>query len=77
MDRRRAAFLDAERPAYPGYWPDLVRVLAPHGLLAVDNAISHAGELVEFRELVAGDERVIEALAPTGAGLLLLTHDRA
>lgn len=26
-------FLDAERPAYAGYWPDLVRVLAPPGLL--------------------------------------------
>jgi len=22
-------FLDAERPAYAGYWPDLVRVIAP------------------------------------------------
>src|SRR6185312_9644059 len=30
-------FLDAERPAYPGYWPELVRTLAPGGLLAVDN----------------------------------------
>ena len=27
-------FLDSERPAYPGYWPDLLRVLAPGGLLA-------------------------------------------
>jgi len=30
-------FLDAERPAYVGYWPDLVRVLGRPGLLAVDN----------------------------------------
>ena len=30
-------FLDAERPAYPGYLRDLVRTLAPGGLLAVDN----------------------------------------
>ena len=41
-------FLDAERPAYPGYLPDLVRTLAPGGLLAVDNVQSHAHELVEF-----------------------------
>jgi predicted O-methyltransferase YrrM len=68
-------FLDAERPAYPGYWPDLVRVLAPSGLLAVDNVISHASELVEFRELVAADERVIDALCPTGAGALLVTRE--
>lgn len=68
-------FLDAERPAYPGYWPDLVRALAPRGLLAVDNVVSHASELVEFRELVAGDKRVMEALCPTGAGALLITPE--
>jgi predicted O-methyltransferase YrrM len=68
-------FLDAERPAYPGYWPELVRVLAPGGLLAVDNVTSHADELVEFRELVAGDERVTDALAPTGAGVLLVVRE--
>src|ERR1700749_1826221 len=34
-------FLDAERPAYAGYVGDLVRVLAPGGVLAVDNALSH------------------------------------
>lgn len=67
-------FLDAERPAYAAYWPDLVRVLAPHGLLAVDNVISHAGEVAELRALVAGDARVTDALAPTGAGLLLVVR---
>lgn len=67
-------FLDAERPAYPGYWPDLVRVLPPHGLLAVDNVVSHASELIDFRELVASDERVMEALCPTGAGALLVVR---
>jgi len=67
-------FLDAERPAYSAYWPDLVRVLAPRGLLAVDNVISHAEELAEFRELVANDERVTDAVAPTGAGALLVVR---
>ncbi len=38
-------FLDAERPFYAGYWPDLVRVLVPGGILAVDNVISHAGQV--------------------------------
>ena len=68
-------FLDAERAAYVSYWPDLVRVLRPRGLLAVDNSISHADELSEFRELVAHDARVSEALAPTGAGLLLVVRE--
>jgi predicted O-methyltransferase YrrM len=65
-------FLDAERPHYAGYWPDLIRTLAPGGLLAVDNAISHANERVEFRAVVDGDERVTQALVPIGAGLLLI-----
>jgi predicted O-methyltransferase YrrM len=68
-------FLDAERPAYVSDWPDLVRVLPPRGLLAIDNVISHADELIEFRELVAHDARVSEALAPTGAGLLLVLRE--
>jgi predicted O-methyltransferase YrrM len=68
-------FLDAERPAYAGYWPQLVRVLAPRGLLAVDNVISHADEVAEFRRLVEADARVTQALAPTGAGVLLVVRE--
>jgi predicted O-methyltransferase YrrM len=68
-------FLDAERPNYPAYWSDLVRVLPPGGLLAVDNAISHAEELADFRTLVTADRRVTEALVPTGAGVLLVTRN--
>jgi predicted O-methyltransferase YrrM len=64
-------FLDAERPAYVAYWPDLVRVLAPGGLLVVDNVISHAHELVEFDALVRSDPRFVVALVPVGAGALL------
>jgi predicted O-methyltransferase YrrM len=66
-------FLDAERPAYVGYWPELVRVLARPGLLAVDNARSHAGEVADFRTLVDADERVTSSVVPIGAGLLLVT----
>jgi predicted O-methyltransferase YrrM len=65
-------FLDAERPAYPGYWPDLRRALAPGGLLAVDNVLSHADQVAPFRGLVAADPEVCEALVPIGAGLLLV-----
>lgn len=68
-------FLDAERPAYPGYWPDLVRILRPGGLLVVDNVISHADQVRDFRALVAADPGVTEALAPTGAGALLVARE--
>jgi predicted O-methyltransferase YrrM len=65
-------FLDAERPAYVGYWPDLVRILRPAGLLVVDNTLSHANQLVDFSELVHGDLRVTSTLLTVGAGVLLV-----
>ena len=69
-------FLDTERSAYAAYWPELTRVLRPGGLLAVDNALSHAEEVRELRALVHADPRVsAEAVLPTGAGLLLAVLD--
>lgn len=56
------------------YWPDLVRALRPGGLLAVDNVTSHADEVAEFRSLIGADGTMTEAVAPTGAGLLLAVH---
>jgi predicted O-methyltransferase YrrM len=64
-------FLDAERPAYVSYWPDLIRALRPGGLLAVDNVTSHADEVADFRSLISAEPTMTEAVAPTGAGLLL------
>jgi predicted O-methyltransferase YrrM len=70
-------FLDAERPAYVGYWPDLVRTLREGGLLVVDNVLSHSDELRDFRRLVDEDPRVSGALAATGAGALLIVRETA
>lgn len=64
-------FLDAERPAYPSYVPDLVRVLAPGGLLAVDNVISHQHELHRFTELIEAEPGLVQTVVPVGAGLRL------
>jgi predicted O-methyltransferase YrrM len=64
-------FLDAERPAYPGYLQDLVRTLAPGGLLAVDNVISHEHELVEFTRLIEAEPAFTQTVVPVGAGLRL------
>jgi predicted O-methyltransferase YrrM len=64
-------FLDAERDRYVAYWPELVRSTGRPGLIAVDNVLSHADELVAFTELVADDDRVASALVPVGAGVLL------
>ena len=68
-------FLDAERPAYVSYWPDLIRSLRTGGMLAVDNVISHADEVADLRALVQADPSITEAVAPTGAGLLLAVRE--
>ncbi len=68
-------FLDAERPAYAGYWPDLLRTLRPDGgLLAVDNVLSHARDVVEFSELVEAEPSVSSTVVPCGAGLQLIVR---
>jgi predicted O-methyltransferase YrrM len=68
-------FLDSERPAYPSYLRDLVRTLAPGGLLAIDNVESHAHELVEFTELVEAEPELTQTVVPVGAGLRLAVRD--
>lgn len=69
-------FLDAERPAYVSYWPDLARVLSPGGLLVVDNCISHADQVADFRGLIDADAGFTSTLVTVGAGLLLVSKDR-
>ena len=41
-------------------------------MLVVDNVISHEDEVAAFRKLVEGDSQVMDALAPVGAGALLV-----
>jgi predicted O-methyltransferase YrrM len=68
-------FLDAERPAYAGYWPELPRVLRPAGgLLAIDNVLSHADQVAEVTALIEAEPAVTTALVPIGAGLRLVVR---
>ena len=64
-------FLDSERPEYPGWWPDLKRVLRPGGLLVVDNATSHAEQMAPLVALVTADPTFSTSLAPVGNGEFL------
>ncbi len=64
-------FLDSERPEYPGWWPDLRRVLRPGGLLVVDNATSHAEQMAPFVALVTADPTFSTSLVPVGNGEFL------
>ena len=64
-------FLDSERPEYPGWWPNLRRVLRPGGLLVVDNATSHPVEIAPFVALVKADAEFVTSLVPVGNGEFL------
>jgi len=69
-------FLDAERSAYAGYWPHLLRTLRPNGgLLAVDNVLSHAEEVVDVTRLIEDEATVDSVLVPIGAGVRLVVRD--
>jgi predicted O-methyltransferase YrrM len=71
-------FLDAERRAYAAYWPDLVRTLRPAGgMLAVDNVLSHAGEVAEMTALIEAEARMETVTVPIGAGLRLAVRGEA
>jgi predicted O-methyltransferase YrrM len=70
-------FLDAERPAYAAYVPDLVRALAPGGLLAVDNVISHADELTDFTALIERAPGMTQTVVPVGAGVRVAVREGA
>jgi predicted O-methyltransferase YrrM len=68
-------FLDAERPAYAGYWPDLLRALRPGGgLLLIDNVVSHAAEVAEVTALIEAEPAVTTALVPIGAGVRVVVR---
>jgi predicted O-methyltransferase YrrM len=64
-------FLDSERSEYPGWWSELRRVLRSGGLLVVDNATSHAGEMAPFVTLVKTDPLFTTSLVPVGNGEFL------
>jgi predicted O-methyltransferase YrrM len=68
-------FLDAERPEYPSYWPNLRRSLAPGAVLAIDNAVSHESELQSFNRLLGDDPHLTTALVPIGAGVIVAALD--
>ncbi|MDQ1924797.1 O-methyltransferase [Massilia pseudoviolaceinigra] len=67
-------FLDSERSEYTGWWPDIRRVLRPHGLLIVDNATSHAAEMAPFMQAVAAEAVFSTSLVTVGKGEFLASR---
>ena len=52
-----------------------MRTLAPGGVLAIDNVISHEQELVEFTALIEAESALTQMVVPVGAGLRLAVRD--
>jgi caffeoyl-CoA O-methyltransferase len=78
------AFIDADKPAYPVYYEEIVTRLRPNGVIMVDNTLQ-GGRIVDpdaqdesvvamraFNDQVAADDRVDTALLTLGDGLTLL-----
>ena len=64
-------FLDAEKEIYSDCYELVVPNLAPGGILAADNAVSHAEALGPMLDRALADERVDAAIVPVGNGVLV------
>ncbi|WP_287146243.1 class I SAM-dependent methyltransferase [Aeromonas sp.] len=67
-------FLDSDRQHYRAWWPQIRRLLAPRGLLVVDNAISHRDEMGEWMSEVQRDPAFQSTLVPVGKGEWLVVR---
>lgn len=77
------AFIDADKPAYEGYYELLLQLLRPGGLIAIDNTLwsgrvadptirdASTTALRALNEKLHRDERVDLSLLPIGDGLTL------
>ncbi len=76
-------FVDADKPSYPGYVEQAIRLLKSGGLLIVndaldkdrvsDPAIRDSGTVIlrQVGKAIREDDRLMTAMLPTGDGLLL------
>lgn len=67
-------FLDSDRRHYQAWWPEIQRLLAPRGLLVVDNAISHESEMRDWVAQVRRDPDFLTSLVPVGKGEFLVVR---
>jgi predicted O-methyltransferase YrrM len=78
------AFIDADKPAYMGYYERCLELLKPGGLIAIDNTLwsgkvadstvqdDNTVALRKMNDFVHRDERVDLSLLPVGDGLTLI-----
>lgn len=78
------AFIDADKPAYPAYYEELIKRIRPGGVILVDNVL-WGGSVVDpsnqegntnairaFNDLVAADDRVESVMIPLSDGLTFI-----
>ena len=75
-------FIDADKEPYPEYYRRSMELLAPTGVIAVDNVLwggriidpdqSSGKAIARFNNLVQNDERVINVLLPVRDGIMLI-----
>jgi caffeoyl-CoA O-methyltransferase len=77
------AFIDADKPGYPGYYEEVLRLLRPGGVAMLDNVLfsgavldpepgSSAAALDAVNRTIAGDERVDVAMLGFADGVTLV-----
>lgn len=64
-------FLDANRARYVAWWPSMQQALSLGGLLVVDNAVSHAAEMKNFRDEIEAAPGWRSLVVPIGKGELV------
>ena len=75
-------FIDADKEPYPEYYRRSIELLAPTGIIAVDNVLwggriidpdhSSGQAIARFNNIVRNDERVINVLLPVRDGIMLI-----
>ena len=82
-------FIDADKTGYRGYYEKVLPMLAPHGVIVVDNTLwggrvldpaedsDSTRALREFNEHVLADERAECVLLPVGDGMTVIWKRRA
>ncbi len=76
------AFIDADKPGYPGYYEACLELLRPGGLIVLDNVLrdgtvldpaddESARAIAELNERIAADERVDVAMLAVADGITL------
>ncbi len=79
-------FIDADKTSYPAYYEATLPLLAPNGVIAVDNVLRH-GRVVDptdegdrqtaaFNDQVQRDPRVTNVILTIRDGVMLIRHAR-